>query len=222
MMELAGRGRVANFLEQAEMARAVRGIDDRHSREWQLAVYRRARFVADKEVERGAGRKIEHVERDEAVVEIAGRAVDDGGGEIERKRDRAAVGARKRPRAEVHVLGVVEELDLVVCARIRHGGDAQKSVLHNDDRVGLAILPEAAVGQRKARGYPVALAGNDRRKVRVFDDLVVGRRGRLTHARKDTGYGTLNHLRGGRQGVTPCNPVSTPRCGAEFTLSTRR
>src|SRR3984957_13352305 len=109
MMELADCGRVANFLEQAEMARAVRGIDNRDAREWQFAVHRSNRFVADEEIERGAGREIEHVERNEAVVKIAGLAVNDSRGEIDRKRDRAALGTRKRARTEVHVLGVVEK-----------------------------------------------------------------------------------------------------------------
>ena len=186
MMELAGRARVANFLEQAEVARAVRGIDDRHARKWQLAVHRRDRFVADEEVERGASRKVEHVERNEAVVEIAGRAVDDSGGEIDRKRNRAAFGACEGACAEVHVLGVVEKLDLVVAARVRHRGDTQKPVLHDYDRVGLAILPEAAVGQGETGKHPVALASDGRCEVRVFDNLVVGGSCRLTHIGEDT------------------------------------
>src|SRR6266403_3670695 len=120
------------------MARPARGIDYRHAWKWQLAVDSRDSFVSDKKIQRRASREIQHVERYEAVVEIARSALDDGRGQIDRKRDRSARRTFERPRAEVHVLRIVEELDRVMPASVRHRGDAQKTVLHDHHRIRFA------------------------------------------------------------------------------------
>src|SRR6266852_2393899 len=101
------------------MARPPRGLDDRHSRKRELSINSRDSFVSDEKIQRRTGREIQHVERYEAVVQIARRALDDGRGEIDRKRDRSARRTFERPGAEVHVLRVVEKLDRVMPASVR-------------------------------------------------------------------------------------------------------
>src|SRR5262249_9578983 len=70
VMPLARLRQTANFLEQTKILGSARWRRIGHAREGKLAIDRRDDLVADKEIQRSAGRKIQHVEGYEAVVEI--------------------------------------------------------------------------------------------------------------------------------------------------------
>ncbi|MBK9344018.1 MAG: hypothetical protein IPN07_13555 [Dehalococcoidia bacterium] len=162
------RGDRCKFVENAERPRQP-GVGDRCAGERQASVDRGHDIAAREEVECPTGGEIEEVPADITIIEVAGSAPPGAGGDFDFESDAAARRDLEAFPGEVHVLGVVEDLDVVVAARVGHGRDLEPAIADEDERPGFPVLPGAAVGEREAAEFPPGIGFEDAVKIADHD-----------------------------------------------------
>src|SRR6185312_10507900 len=113
------------------------------------------------EIERPAGREVEQVPRDVAVVEVSGLRTDGARRDLDFEGNAAAGRYFKALLREVHVLGVVEDLDLVVLPCVGHGGNLEPAVADEHDSIRFSICPDGAIREGECADAPGAVGFKD-------------------------------------------------------------
>src|SRR5579885_1039386 len=144
-----------------------------HARKGQPRVDSGYLVIAHEDIQRQAILEIEQIDRDEAVVEIARRGIDAAGAHHPLQRDGSVLWRLKLLGRKIHVLGVVENLHLIVAARQRHGGHAQPITLYDNHRVWLAVLPERAIRQRETAILPGGILACNNRAIVAIDAVAL-------------------------------------------------
>ncbi len=124
-----------------------------HTRKRQQPIHSSDGIVTGEEVQSETHAQVEQVDRDEAVVQVAGSCIQAISLHIPLEGDFALFWRLKTACRKEHIFRVIEYLYFVVSAR-QLRGNAHSFAFYHYRRVRLAVAPEAAIGQGKAAVDP--------------------------------------------------------------------
>src|SRR5438477_8961582 len=143
----------------------------RHTRKGQSGVDSGNHIIGHEDIQRQAVGKVQQIHRDKAVVQVAGGGLEAARAHPPFQRNRTLLRRLEHLGGKVHVLGVVQNLHLVVTACQRHRRHAQPVTLHDHNGVWLTILPEGAVWLGEAAILPGWVLSRDNRAIVPIDNL---------------------------------------------------
>src|SRR5207248_2535765 len=113
--------------------------------------------IANKEIERHPGMKIQQVYRDETVIKVTWSRTCAASRHFPFKANFTLFRWLKLLCREKHIFCIIKNLNLVIKACDLSHAYAQPLGLYNNCRVWLPITPERAIGQSKAAIFPMRI-----------------------------------------------------------------